>query len=217
MKPLTVTAELANGYITTDPWSPSLDAILAWAALKREYGADLLNRDPGRDGVTEVELPLLRLGEGDDWYYACSSPIPSSGLEHIGYTHKRFDDQLAPYYLEPPRRRTVNTASGRYKNYRMPHSRVVAASVTWHCVGEEGPIEELLADIEAIGKRRGSGHGRVVRWDVGPGTEETERLAREHRPVPGVEGLLMLDWGIRSPGWLVENRRMCRMPCGQAD
>lgn len=211
MEPLNVTAILANGYVATDPWSPSLDAILAWAVLRELYGEDLLNREPSRDGIIEPALPLLRVGDGEDWHYACSSPI-AGGAEWIGRTHKRFDDQHAPAYLDYPKAKRVNTASGRYKNYRMPHSRVLASSVLWCCIGVQDRVAELLATIDAIGKLRGAGHGRVLRWEVLPGSGYTERLAREHRPVPATDGELLLDWGVRPPGWLVENRRLCRMP-----
>lgn len=226
-RPLRVTAILANGFVAADPWSPSIDAILAYAALKVRFGPALLNMDPHRDGVICEPLPLVRLGlstwstgvDGDDWYYACSSPI-HAGAEHVSHFHRRFDDQHERY-LDAGKRRLINTKSGRYKSYRLTAVKRLASSVSWFVLGNGDAIRNLLSQIDAIGKKRAHGDGLVLEWQVQPSTDEDAEawaeLATLCRPVPCSHTSpqpddLRMYWGIRPPMWLVAHRRLCVMP-----
>lgn len=220
--PLQVTAELANGFVAADPWSPALDGVMVWARLYEELGEALYDLDPHRDGLREVPLPLLRVGEGVDWYYACSSPFHAS-VEHVSFFHRRFDDHLERL-LTPGKRAKINTASGRYKSYRLPAVQRVTPRVMWFAVGAEAGVRRLLEGITHLGKKRNHGHGQVLRWTVRAADTAAEAadwrehaLRRRPRPVSACQPEpddLVMDWGIRPPIWFPENRRRCVMPWG---
>ena len=213
LEPIVVTARLATGYVAADPWSPALDGILAWAIMRRDHpemlDVGVLDGDP-----MEVDVPLERLGDGEDWYYACSMPLAPGAVEHVTWYHKRFDDQHERY-LDAGKRRKINAKSGRYKSYRLPRIERVCREVHWHAVGDQAAVFELLALVRHIGKLRAQGMGRVMGWDVVPGGADDARLARELRPIPvdDPDGeCLVMPWGLRPPGWWVGNHRWCRMP-----
>lgn len=48
----------------------------------------------------------------------------------------------------------------------MPLLVTPCASVTWHAVGDPTAIRELLEPIVSIGKKRSTGEGHVLRWEV---------------------------------------------------
>lgn len=215
MIPLLVVAELANGYSAADPWSPSLDGILAYWALRETLGEEAFALGmTGHRPLVEAELPLAREQYGGDWWWVCSSPIVDARGRFDRHFHRRFDLGAAVERV-PERTRTVLTAGGPYKAYRNRRTLTVAREIVWHCVGDRDEIARLLARCGQIGFGHTKGWGAVRAWRVKAGGDED--LARFHRPLPeafaaahGIAGPV-LDWGVRPPGRTPEHRRRCVM------
>lgn len=201
MRPLIVSAHMARAFVATDPWSPILDAILAYETLRKSLGDAFYAQDPARDGIIHVDLPLERRGEGEDWYWACSVPEWDETHQHLRYTHGRFDDRHERY-IEMGKARKVTTGAGRYKDTRLPLVCRLAPVVRWHVVGCETCIRELLYEVTHIAKKRGAGHGLVNRWEIAP--DDRDRSGR--RWVPSDQGQI---WGIRPPYWHMDSKRPC--------
>lgn len=48
----------------------------------------------------------------------------------------------------------------------MPLLVTPCASITWHAVGDLDEVRRLLEPIGSIGKKRSSGEGHVLRWEI---------------------------------------------------
>jgi len=214
LKPLKITAELYNGFVASDDWSPNLDGILAYWYLRQSDPDNFLTAQGRSDLMTPVDgLPLEKIGLGDLWWWACSSPIYVLHQQHRAYFHRRFDDHNERFL--PDGTKTVLTAAGPYKCYRKSVLMRVTQSVSWHCVGDEDAIRALLDHCHHVGGKSSQGYGRVKGWTIGPGDES---LALFHRPLPldyargrGITGPIM-RWGIRPPARLPANQADCVMP-----
>lgn len=219
MEPLLVTARLAQGYSSSDPWSPSLDAILAYWRLREVLGEEeFVLGMTGHRQLVVADLPLARESWGDWWWWQCSSPLPVGGGE-VGrferHYHRRFDDAQA-YRYAPEGTRAVMTAAGPYKAFRHRRQVVICEAVQWHAIGDASEVRRLLRRCDYIGHGIGRGWGEVVEWSVEPGGDE--RLARHHRPLPygyavehGLRGA-PLEWGLVPPGRDPRSRTLCVMP-----
>jgi CRISPR type IV-associated protein Csf3 len=219
-EPLVITAHTPAGFASSDPWSPSLDGILAYWALREQLGEEEFGLGmSGQREPVEAELPLERVGDGPYWFWAVSSPIYHGQGEFLHHYHRRFDAQAAERFLETGRSGRVATSAGPYKAYRQAHLVHVAPSVSWHAIGDAAEIERLLSRCSTIGAGGTRGLGMVRRWTVETGGDPN--LARRWRPLPqelagriGVEGAL-LEWAVRPPGWARRNRCLCVMPISQ--
>lgn len=223
MQPLLVTAHLRHGYLENDPWSPSLDGILAYWLLREQLPEEaFVEGAAGYGPLIEADLSAVLAREEDGeghWWWCCSSP------RHVGpvvrgfiWFHRRFDAGEAVDRVDPAVRR-VETKGGAYKNYRQRRTFVTTLALQWHAIGNPDQIRRLLRRCTHVGHMAGAGFGEVVRWEV-TGEGADARLARLHRPVPaayavahGVDGMV-LDWGIRPPGRRPEHRALCVMPGG---
>lgn len=227
MDRLQITAHLANGVISMDPWGPMLDAILGYQVLREQMGERFYLSDPHRDGLIEPELPLERRGDGDDWYWACSAAVYGEHMEYLKHFHKRFDDQHLRY-LDTGKAKTVNVKSGRYKAWRTPHTCRLAGAVRWYAVGDRAEIGRLLARVTHLGKRAAHGMGMVLRWDVEPvDVDGSETLdGRVTRPLP-LGMFSTASWPedaeiytgeatIRPPYWWPGHVRHCVLPGSEA-
>lgn len=220
MKPLVVTAHLATAYSAADPWSPSLDGILAYWWLREHLGEEEFAL--GMSGHREQVDPVLPLGREEYdglWWWQCSSPITEPRQRFQRYFHKRFDNQYAVDML-PEKTGKVLTAGGPFKEFRNPRYMTVAPEVHWHCIGDADEIRRLLRLCYNIGFGYTKGYGQVMHWTV----EESgdAHIARFHRPLP-VEfaaehrddvgtGSTVMTWGYRSPGRDPANQTLCVMP-----
>lgn len=216
MEPLLVTAYLATAYSVSDPWSPALDGILAYWALREQLGEEEFALGmTGHRPLVEPDLPLGREEHDGLWWWQCSAPLVELVTTATRHVHRRFDDQHA-YERVPESVRTVLTAGGPYKVYRTPHTLRVAPALTWHCLGEADPIRRLLTRCDNVGYGHSKGYGQVSRWEVTSGGDPD--LARFQRPLPhsfahahGIAGAVM-RWGIRPPGRAPEHQVLCVMP-----
>lgn len=218
MRPLKITARLSAGFISSDPWSPSIDGILAYQFMREKLGPEEFAISQHRSDMMQVVegLPLAVERYGDWWWYQCSSPIYRSQLEMSRYLHRRFDAKQAErYWTDEGKSGKVLTAAGPYKNARLNYTQHITPKVEWHVVGDEAEIRRLLMRVTHIGGRVGSGFGKVRDWEIGDGDES---LARLRRPLPksfaqehGIVGQEMI-WGLRPPGRHPDNRTECVMP-----
>jgi hypothetical protein len=219
MEPLLVTAWLVNGYAASDPWSPALEGILAYWALREQLGEEEFALGmTGHRPVVEAELPLARESWEGHWWWCVSSPLAEARATFESWTHRRFDDGPALGFT-PETVRRVLTAGGPYKAYRTRHTRIVTPWVRWHAIGDAAELRRLLARCHNIGAGYAHGWGQVRAWTVEPGGDAA--IARFRRPLP-VEfaaahmGQLgpgtQMDWGIRPPGRRPEQRTRCFMP-----
>ena len=217
MEPLRVVAELANGFASSDGWSPSIDGILARQVMLDRLGRGRFDTTDSVE-MTPVEGVPLAVERWDDWWwYQCSVPVYHLSRVQEKHFHRRFPVARVVQYAAPQRGR-VNVKSGKFKNSRKALLLRVTDEVVWHVVGDREAILHLLRDVTHIGKLCAHGYGRVIRWRVTAGSADTERLARFQRPLPkdfavhhGIDGF-EIYWGIRPPGRLKINRTLCRMP-----
>ncbi|HHW15372.1 MAG TPA: hypothetical protein GXX28_10650 [Firmicutes bacterium] len=216
MRPLRVTAHLADGRVASVDGRLALDSMLAYSWMLEHYPDQVSTNYAATDRMIEVDLSdaLEKRGEGDDWFWACSLGICDQRREAIEYMHKRIDQQAAERYVDFGKRRgRIVTGGGPYKTWRMPIVVRLTRSITWYCVGDETGIRRLLAPLTHIGKHRASGYGQVAEWAVEPWPEDWS--------VYGPAGILMRaipdpagteERGIRPPYWSPRNWRLCRVP-----
>lgn len=217
MIPMRVIARTPAGFAASDPWSPTLDGILAYEIMRERLGDEFGLATSDDSTMQAVEgLPLAVERHGEWWWYACSSPLYAAVVQARRYYHRRFDAAAAETFLEP-RKAKVSTAAGPYKNARLSHLVTVTNQVTWHAIGEPDEVSRLLNRVRYIGAGIASGMGRVNEWRVVP-DEASRELALAHRPLPvqraqalGITGPVM-RWGIRPPVRIPGNRCDCVMP-----
>ena len=211
MQPLKITAILQNGFASSDPWSPSIDGILAYWHQREKLGEEEFAIGMvSNDTLSPVDdLPLKKIG--DPWYYACSSPIYDAQATFLRYFHRRFDTQKAEKYMEKKRGR-VSVKAGPYKNFRLTSQVHVCRNVTWHVIGDKKKIDVLLSKCHFIGSKVGVGNGKVLKWIVTEGGDPN--IAVNYRPVPANENQsgTIMDWGLRPPARINENQFLCVMP-----
>ena len=173
--PLRVTAHLEAGVAHAAPWGIALDGLLAGSLHQQAKGALLEaggSHQPlaEREHVDDLELPLSRCAQGDDWHWACTCAWPVDGHQDrpdvrywLGATDPRDLEEIAE--AMPGR---LDISQGRYRQHYMPLLTTITSAVTWDAVGDPDAIGDLVQDIWAIGKKRAAGQGRVLRWEVHP-------------------------------------------------
>ncbi|KXX54546.1 hypothetical protein [Rhodococcus sp. LB1] len=174
MVPIVIRARMAAGVAHAVPWGISLDGLLAseirenTKAAAREAGTDYTPYSP--DTVPEdLDLPLARCpGDGaDSWHWAATFAWPEDEVPgpHVQYWSARPDQQaLDQMSAELPA--LVSERQGRYRSRVMPLPLTVCRHLVWRAVGDPGAVVELLESIVSIGKKRGSGHGHVLSWEI---------------------------------------------------
>jgi CRISPR type IV-associated protein Csf3 len=218
---LRITAELYSGFASSDPWSPTIDGIIAYWHLQDALGSEqfaLNTSDPARQHPVEG-LPLEVVRWRDWWWYACSLPIYEQAAEVTRYMHRRFDAQHAERYLDlQGKSGRILTAAGPYKNRRLGIRHHVTDRVQWYAVGDAAEVERLLLRCGNIGMKYGAGFGRVRRWLVEPIVDDPDDRAYRYRPLPveyateiGVTGST-IEYGLRPPARIAENRTLCVIP-----
>lgn len=209
-EPLKVTATLRCGVVANRHLP--LDGILLYAAMRERHGPQLLTT-PGAVPDLEMEpLPLARLNEGPEWYYAASfAAWPETMAEGRDYWNKRFDQARSDLVDFAGRRGRVLVEQARYKSYHMPVFYRHALEVSWYVVGDGAELERLLAPMMHIGKKASQGWGRVIGWEIVPCSHDwsVRRAGRLMRSIPARDGIL---YGIRPPYWLPANQVPCRLP-----
>lgn len=216
MEPLIVTAEMATAWTASDPWSPAIDAIIAYWLLHEQLGEEeFAARQGGWSTMEDAELPLAREQHGDWWWWQASSPLSDLAAGFNRAFYRRFNLHESVTYL-PERTKRVLTAGGLYRTHQRQRSMQVSSSVVWHVIGDGAEIERLLRRCAFVGSGHTRGYGQVARWRVESGGDA--RIARFHRPLPvafaeahDVAGAAM-EWGLRPPVRNPASRTLCVMP-----
>lgn len=233
MVPLLIRARLAAGIAHAAPWSIALDGLLA-AQLWQEQKEHLIaaNAYPGRalqqEDPPDLDLPLARCGTGEQWHWSatCAFPENLDPRVHVHTWTGRLDRRdLEQVATGLPK--VVSERQGRFRARCMPLLVSVCTSVTWHAVGDPNRIRDLLEPISTIGKKRTSGEGHVLEWEVTP-APDLELFAAAHlhpdgslgRPTP--QACLPAGWdgadggtgaaGVRPPYMHRSRRHELRLP-----
>lgn len=210
MQPLKITAYPRVG-IESDAFLP-IDGILYFAAMRREYGHQLLTTPGEVADVAPIPLPLARLGRGSEWYYAASFACWDAPAEYSAFWVKRPDVEYERLIDFGGRRGRIETAKGQYKAYHMQTFLRHAIAVSWFVVGDRDEIETLLRPMLHIGKKTAQGNGRLVGWQVEVWPHDWSVYdgdGRLMRSIPTEGGVL---YGIRPPYWLPENQTPAALP-----
>ena len=189
MQPLRIRAHLAAGIAQASPWGIALDGLLAaelWAEHKahcRDAGTGYL---PARDDQDppDLDLPLARCQPAEGpWHWAatCAQPDQNHGRVDV-HTWTGRVDARALEQVATALPKTVSDRQGRYRARRMPLLVTPCAAVTWHAIGDAVRIQELLEGIASIGKKRSSGEGHVLSWEVTPAPDLASLSAAHLHP-----------------------------------
>lgn len=173
MVPMRVRAHLASGIAHAAPWGISLDGLLAselWAEQKascRESGAGYTRAMEQQD-PPDLALPLRRCEPTTGpWHWSATCAHPDQNHDQVdvrtwtGRVDARALEQAATGLPK-----TVSDRQGRYRARRMPLLVTPCASVTWHAVGNVDAVRKLLDQVTSIGKKRATGEGHVLAWEV---------------------------------------------------
>lgn len=214
MRALKVVAHTPAGLARKDPWSPALEAILAYWVLRDQLDEETFALGAtGHAPIVEADIPLGREQHDGQWWWQCSSPIVDVACRHQRAFHRRLD--IGPGTRFTAARR-IEVKAGPYKQSRLHDQIDLTPTVTWHAIGDEAQVRALLRRCVSIGAGTARGLGRVARWEVT--ADGDPDLARFHRPLPedfalarGRDGMRLL-WGIRPPGRLPDHQLLCVMP-----
>lgn len=177
MQALQIRAHLASGIAHAAPWGIALDGLLAsqlWAERKANLRALAQPTTPLTDlaDPADLPLPLARCTAGGSlWHWAatCAHPEgkPESSPPDIHYWSGDADHR-AIEQLVTTIPSQISIRKGRFRSRRMPLLVTVCSAVTWRAVGDITEVRRLLSPLVAIGKKRSSGEGHVIRWEVEP-------------------------------------------------
>lgn len=181
--PFTVIAHVQQGVALDARFGVALDGLLASVIRDRAKGT---HGQPGLPltgsqldgGLTAAEpsttdLPLSRCTlDPTDWHWLATTAYPVDhhrqpvvGDPDVHHHHTRPRERvIAAVATRIPT--TMPPSSGRYRMRRLPVVTIPAAAVIWRGVGDPHAVRDLLADIPAIGSRRGTGEGTILKWEI---------------------------------------------------
>ena len=207
MEKIKVTAHLTapvvtgGGYMTLD----GLLAALLFDELQDVDSAHAAIPVKHTNGLYHASAVVMEpIDRGRIAFIASLRPQHSIDPDHIaknkrGELHRKFDTSLT--------------------NVMNSYQMLTVPTATWYVEGDAERIQQLLAPVQFIGKRRASGFGRVARWEF----EQDELDGIEGpfgeplRPVPrdlfsGDKSLPVVDAAWRPAYWRVEHRAACYVP-----
>lgn len=163
-----VTATLRSGAVLPAMFPAPLDGILAAGILRSRPGfsADVVTSEV-------VRLPLAtshrgprteRPDLGNRWVWAatCAQRLDDAAQD-VRWFHKRFRDEIAERVVGKV---PTTTASGRFKDWRLPLVVALVPELTWWAVGDPQQVLDIVATVAQVGAKRSQGEGVVTRWAV---------------------------------------------------
>ncbi len=162
MIPLSIAAQI-RGAIAMPHGPIALDALLAYAVVMR----DRIPFATSPDEIQPIEIPVQR--EPCGRFHLASCAVYTEECHENRWINRRFPVQEAQMLGDRSVRR-VGVTGGPGKSYRLPLDtmHLVGDTLRWWCIGEIEPIRELLGLIWYLGKKRSTGLGHVISWDVSP-------------------------------------------------
>ena len=156
MEPLRITAALTSP-LAVQLFPLALDGLLAAMVCDK---AGLIE---GVGERVDVDVPLARSECGRFHLASVAHYIPLAYT--LGHVHKR-PAVTEMMHLGGPQIRTVTTATGPNKAFRIPQPRAHVDKVRWWVVGDCEQVGELIRLVTNIGKKRSVGHGNVGSWTI---------------------------------------------------
>lgn len=185
MIPLSITAHLQQGIVLDTLFGTALDGLLASLVRDRAKAAatlatgtlitgSLLDGGLHATQPATIDLPLARCTRAgtNTWHWMCTTAHPQTpegrladGDPDVHHQHCRARERIIDHTVAriPA---SIPPASGRFRMRRMPIVSTPATAVTWQAVGNPNALHDLLDAIPAIGRRRGTGEGTVLAWDI---------------------------------------------------
>ena len=209
MTPLVVTARLLEGFVSNSPIH--LDALLAGAVAMRE---GMLLAPLTLADVKPIPLPLQRSECGR--YWLASAGVYQEKCSELRHWHWRAPWVEYARLGDPKKCRRVQLTTGENKSYRCPYEVKIPVGgvIQWWAVGDLDEVRALLRMIHYLGKRRGSGKGRVAEWTVEPCETWGEGFPVRQggaplRNLPAERGSMLR---LEPPYWMREGRVRCDGP-----
>ena len=123
--------------------------------------------------VADLSSPSDAINLDDpDWHWLCTTAYPvgfdgarTTADPDVHHQHSRIRESILPH-IASPLPTSLPPASGRYRLRRLPVVTTPASAVQWQGVGDPDAIADLLTAIPSIGKRRHTGEGLVVGWNM---------------------------------------------------
>lgn len=207
---LLITAELASPIIIGGGFM-TFDALLA--AIVFEATEDLEKAHNG--------LPLKRSGEL--FHASAAIMFPDAKQDQTFAASMRWDHDFSPDVFKKNSQGKLRKVSAKRKrdfgNVFNTYKSFVAPEILWYCEGRRAEIERLLANVEFIGKRRGSGFGQVKNWKVEQGEYDGLLGLNQNplRPIPealyeGNDSALKIETSWKPPYWEPTHRAICYVP-----
>ena len=161
---LEVTAHLASPPVFYE--AQPLDSLLSYSVVQ------IATRGRGLPERTEpyfIQLPLAELWRCPEtclplWDATQFFPLDEN-IDQPAFWHKR---GYKPHLLKAKKGKPHNAKfrEGRYKEYRMPLPLKTCLRWRAYAKGNIQDISQLLTRIQAIGKKRTQGFGRISRWEI---------------------------------------------------
>ena len=188
----------------------SLDGILSRLIIERLGIFQLPER---KDDIYEILLPLEKREHPEFWYWKTSMGLSNSKFIGKTYWTKHFksEQRLDEEPIE----------AGRVLTYAMPLIYEPPCEFVFFCKGQKRAVENLLATLKNIGKKRSQGFGRVALIKVEEIEEDLSEFYNDTimRPIPIEifnleikEGMKIEKLGFRPPYWHPLNQTFCIPP-----
>jgi CRISPR type IV-associated protein Csf3 len=160
MKNLEITCELKSPLCG---FPPPLDSLLNWVIAIKENSYASKGKD--LKDIEELKLPLEKENFSEGWFYKCSNPIYNIEFEWIERVAKRLDiesivNKVANFPKSNP------SGRGAYKSYFLALKIQRIKFIKWFCVGDKNQIQNILQQINALGKKTSVGYGFIKSWKI---------------------------------------------------
>jgi hypothetical protein len=153
---------------------------------------------------------------------AIFTPIDQGRISFVG--DMRADHNIDPALIRRKSDGSIHTHLGRTRRRDFgavmnSYDTITTPTITWFLEGDAERISSLIENTIFVGKRRASGFGEVVGWDIDGG--DSDGLLDVHgaplRPIPvalfkGNASSLLVDAAWRPAYWHPANRAICYAP-----
>lgn len=147
---------------------PQLDSLLYSELIYKQglcKNEEKLSKGDPIDKIKKIRIPLTSILFNNVPIYFCSDPIYKIEYEfRKDYTY-HINPELS-FLLSNQERRSILTASGIYKNRRLPIRLYIIDKIVWFCNGTKNSVLNILKNITSIGTLRKQGFGRISKWHV---------------------------------------------------